>query len=187
MKAAVRRGRSEAWQKMEKESEQLTVGQTASQLRISLLHPCIAALPAGAERVQSFSHPLCCLRGDKSSRPKRPGSAQHWHALAAAAVCICSLSGALIVAVLLLSTSPSSAVLRPDSSFVERTTSRETERRRFTHSQMLWGDERPREGLDYPIMHWESERTNPTVLPLPWLIMQLHCDLALNSARHQSC
>ena len=77
----------------EREREQLSVGQTAFQPPVSLLHPCIAALPAGAERVQSFPHPLYCLRGDKSSPPKCPGTTGHWRALAAAVVCICWLSG----------------------------------------------------------------------------------------------
>lgn len=43
---------------------------TAFYLPLSLLDPCIAALPAGAERVQTFPHPLCRLRGDKSPPPK---------------------------------------------------------------------------------------------------------------------
>lgn len=42
-----------------------------------LLHPCIAALPAGKETAPSFPHPLCCLRGNKSSGPKCPGTTQH--------------------------------------------------------------------------------------------------------------
>ncbi|KAK5872086.1 hypothetical protein PBY51_012817 [Eleginops maclovinus] len=36
--------------------------------------PALQHSPAGAERVQSFPHPLCCLRGDESSRPKCPGA-----------------------------------------------------------------------------------------------------------------
>lgn len=61
------RGRSEAWEEKEEESEQLNVGQIAFLLPLSLRDPCIAALPAGAQRVQTCAHPLCCLRGDKSS------------------------------------------------------------------------------------------------------------------------
>lgn len=60
---------------------------TAFYLPLSLLDPCIAALPAGAERVQTFPHPLCCLRGDKSPPPKRPGTTHHWPTLAPAAHC----------------------------------------------------------------------------------------------------
>lgn len=55
---------------MEEERQQLSVRQTAFYLPVSLLDPCIAALPAGAERVQTFPHPLCCLGGDKSSQTK---------------------------------------------------------------------------------------------------------------------
>lgn len=64
-------------EQMEEESEQLSIGQSAFYRPVSVLDPCIAALPAGAESVQTFPHPLCCLRGDKSSRPKRPSTTQH--------------------------------------------------------------------------------------------------------------
>lgn len=113
----MKRGRGEVMEQMEEESEQLSIGQSAFYRPVSVLDPCIAALPAGAESVQTFPHPLCCLRGDKSSRPKRPSTTQHRPKMAPAVLCVCLLSGALVGAALLLPTSRCRTVLRPDSSF----------------------------------------------------------------------
>ena len=121
--------------------------------------------------------------------PAQLGTGAHWRQLLSAYV---GYLGALIAVVLLSSKSQRGAVLGPDSSFVERTTRKKRREKNRGGRDLLihWCFEEmrgPGKGLEYPTMHWESKRANPDVLSLPWLIMQLHCDLAQNSARHWSC
>lgn len=85
----------------------------------------------------------------------------HRPTIAPAVLCVCLLSGALVGAALLLSTSRCRTVLRPDSSFAAGALVWKS-RVFLTHLMMLQRNERAGERQEYPTMHWDSEWTTIT-------------------------